>query len=81
MNQKYSGSINCILERICDFWPSETQNKCSNIIGHGSHTKGKTWMGEIGKGKKPKTWMWLMCSLLRTEYSNLKLAETTMGGD
>jgi hypothetical protein len=30
----------------------QTQNKCSNIIGHGSHTKGKMSMGEIGKGKK-----------------------------
>jgi hypothetical protein len=29
-----------------------TQNKCSNIIGHGSHTKGRTCMGEIGKGKE-----------------------------
>jgi hypothetical protein len=31
------------------------QNECSNIIGHGSHTKGRTCMGEIGKGRKPKT--------------------------
>jgi hypothetical protein len=26
------------------------QNKCSNIIGHGSHTKGRMHTGEIGKG-------------------------------
>jgi hypothetical protein len=30
----------------------QTQKKCSNIIGHGSHTKGITCMGEIGKGKE-----------------------------
>jgi hypothetical protein len=30
----------------------QTQNKCSNIIGHGSHTKGRKCMGEIEKGKK-----------------------------
>jgi hypothetical protein len=30
----------------------QTQNKCSNIIGHGSHTKGRTHMGRIGKGKE-----------------------------
>jgi hypothetical protein len=32
----------------------ETQNKCSNIIGYGSHTKGRTHTGGIGKGRKPK---------------------------
>jgi hypothetical protein len=37
---------------ICGFY---IQNKCSNIIGHGSHTKGKTCTGEIGKGKEAKT--------------------------
>jgi hypothetical protein len=26
----------------------QTQDKCSNIIGHGSHTKGRTCTGEIG---------------------------------
>jgi hypothetical protein len=26
--------------------------KCSNIIGHGSHTKGRTRTGRIGKGKE-----------------------------
>jgi hypothetical protein len=30
----------------------QTQNKCSNIIGHGSRTKGRTCTGEIGKGKE-----------------------------
>jgi hypothetical protein len=29
-----------------------TQNKCSNVIGHGSHTKGRTCTGEIGKEKE-----------------------------
>jgi hypothetical protein len=33
----------------------KAKNKCSNIIGHRSHTKGRTHTGEIGKGKKPKT--------------------------
>jgi hypothetical protein len=28
------------------------QNKCSNIIGHRSHTKRRTCMGEIGKRKE-----------------------------
>jgi hypothetical protein len=28
------------------------QNKCNNIIGHGSLTKGRTCTEEIGKGKK-----------------------------
>jgi hypothetical protein len=26
--------------------------KCSNIIGHESHTKGRTYTGGIGKGKE-----------------------------
>jgi hypothetical protein len=33
----------------------------------------------LGKGKKPKTWMWWMLSLYWSKYSNLKLAEATMG--
>jgi hypothetical protein len=32
-----------------------------------------------GKEQKPKTLMWLMCSLYRNEYRNLKVAEATMG--
>jgi hypothetical protein len=28
--------------------------QCSNIIGHGSHTKGRMHMKEIGKGKETK---------------------------
>jgi hypothetical protein len=28
---------------------------CSNIIGHGSHAKGRAHTGGIGKGRKPKT--------------------------
>jgi hypothetical protein len=30
----------------------QTQNKFSNIIGHGSHPKRRTYTGEIGKGKE-----------------------------
>jgi hypothetical protein len=45
-----------------------TQKKCSNIIAHGSHTKGRIYTQEkYGKERKPKTGMWLMCSLLRSE--------------
>jgi hypothetical protein len=40
---------NHILSLICGLW---TQNKCSNMIGHGSHTKGRTHIGGIGKGKE-----------------------------
>jgi hypothetical protein len=32
-----------------------------------------------GIGKKLKTWMWLMYSLKRSKYNNLKLAEATTG--
>jgi hypothetical protein len=28
------------------------QNKCSNIIGYGSHTKGRMHIGGIGKGRE-----------------------------
>jgi hypothetical protein len=38
---------------------------------------GHTQEGQ-GKERKPKIWMWLMCSLYRNECSNLKLAEATM---
>jgi hypothetical protein len=34
----------------------QTQNKCSNITGHGSHTQGRTQMGGIGKGKETSNW-------------------------
>jgi hypothetical protein len=30
----------------------QTQNKCSNIIGHRSHPKARMPMGEIRKGKE-----------------------------
>jgi hypothetical protein len=30
----------------------QIQKKCSNIIGCGSHAKGKTGKGEIGKRKE-----------------------------
>jgi hypothetical protein len=30
----------------------QTQNKCSDIIGHGSHAKGRMHTGGIGKGKE-----------------------------
>jgi hypothetical protein len=32
-----------------------SEEKCSNIIGHGSHDKGRTQTGGIGKARKPKT--------------------------
>jgi hypothetical protein len=38
------------------------------------HTlRGNCAWEEWRKGRKPKTWMWLMCSQYRNEYSNLKL--------
>jgi hypothetical protein len=40
---------NHMLSLICGL---KTENKCSNITGHGSHTKGRTQMGGIGKGKE-----------------------------
>jgi hypothetical protein len=30
----------------------QTQNTCNNIIGHGSHTKGRSRTVEIEKGKE-----------------------------
>jgi hypothetical protein len=40
---------NCMFSLICGL---QTQNKCSNIIGQGSHTKGRTYTGEIRKRKE-----------------------------
>jgi hypothetical protein len=40
---------NLLFPLICRL---ETLNKCSDIIGHWSHTKGRMCMGEIGKGKE-----------------------------
>jgi hypothetical protein len=28
--------------------------KCNNVIGLGSHAKGRTHTGGLGKGRKPK---------------------------
>jgi hypothetical protein len=44
------------------------------------HIKERPCIWGIEQGKESKTGMWLMCSLYRNEYSNLKLAEATMGG-
>jgi hypothetical protein len=46
-------------------------------MGH-TLRRDHVWEG-LGQGKKQKTGMWLMCSLDRNEYSNLKLAEATVG--
>jgi hypothetical protein len=44
------------------------------------HTLKRDHAREVqGKGRKPKTGMWLICSLYRSKYSNLKLVEATMG--
>jgi hypothetical protein len=40
---------NHIFSLICRL---QTQNKSSNILGHRSHTKGRTFTGEIWKGNK-----------------------------
>jgi hypothetical protein len=42
---------NRMFSLICEL---QTQNKCSNIIGHGSHTKGILCMGRIRKRKRDK---------------------------
>jgi hypothetical protein len=41
---------NHMFSLICGLY---TQNKCSNIIGYGSHTNGSMCVGGIGKGKEP----------------------------
>jgi hypothetical protein len=40
---------NCIFALIYGLY---AQNKCSNIIGHGSHARGRAHIGGIGKGKE-----------------------------
>jgi hypothetical protein len=42
-------------------------------------TKRKLPTGGIAQGKETKTCIWLMCSLYRKEYRNVKLAGSTMG--
>jgi hypothetical protein len=41
---------NHIFSLICEL---QTLNKCSNIIGYRSHTKGTPCTGGVGKGKEP----------------------------
>jgi hypothetical protein len=43
---------NCMFSLVCRLY---TQNKCSNIIGHGSQIQGRMHTGGIGKGRKLKT--------------------------
>jgi hypothetical protein len=43
---------NCMFSLMCGL---QTQNKCRNIIGHGSHSKGRMHRGGIGKEKENKT--------------------------
>jgi hypothetical protein len=49
------------------------------ILLCGSHTKVRTHTRRIGKGKETQNLNVVECSLYRSEYSNLKLAEATMG--
>jgi hypothetical protein len=42
----------CMCSLICRL---QTPNKCSNIIGHGSHMKGRTCIGEIKRKKEPNS--------------------------
>jgi hypothetical protein len=51
------------------------------LLDMGHTLRGEHTWEEQGKGRKPNTWMWFMCSLQRREYSNLKLAEATMGSE
>jgi hypothetical protein len=48
-SQPGSDCKNHMFSFICGL---KTQSKCSNNVGYGSHIKGKTHTGEIGKGKK-----------------------------
>jgi hypothetical protein len=43
---------NRMFSLICRLY---AENKCNNIIRLGSHAKGRTHTGGIGKGRKPKT--------------------------
>jgi hypothetical protein len=54
---------NIILGEISHIWTLALKKKNGNTLGHGSHTKGRTHTEGIGKGKKPKTWKCLICSL------------------
>jgi hypothetical protein len=45
----------------------------ANVVGLGSQDKRRTHMGDIGIGKKPKTWKHLMSPLQRNSYRNLKM--------
>jgi hypothetical protein len=42
-------------QRIPNSYYIEIIISCSNILKHGSQAKGKTHIGGIGKGRKPKT--------------------------
>jgi hypothetical protein len=45
------GSENQKLHVLPHMWITDSK-QCSNIIGHGSHTKGRMHTEEIGKGKE-----------------------------
>jgi hypothetical protein len=47
------------------------------VVGLGSHDKGRAHTGDIGIGRKPKTWV-LMSPLQRSYYRNLKATEVIM---
>jgi hypothetical protein len=67
---------NHIFSLICNYRP---KINAVILLDMGHMLRGQCTQEELGKGREPKTQMWLMCSLYRSEYSNLKLAEATMG--
>jgi hypothetical protein len=44
---------NWMFSLICGLW---VKDKYSNVVGFGSHDKGRAHMGGMGIGRKPKTW-------------------------
>jgi hypothetical protein len=49
------------------------------ILWDMDHNKGRPHTGGISQEQETKNLIWLMCSLYRNEYRNLKLAGATMG--
>jgi hypothetical protein len=70
--QKYKNSM---YSSYADYRPK----KCSNIIGHGSHTKGRLHTGGIQNRKETKYLNVVDVLTYRNECSNLQWTGATMG--
>jgi proteasome assembly chaperone (PAC2) family protein len=66
---------NHIFSLICGL---QILGKYSNVVGLGSHDKGRAHMGGMGVGKKPKNWKCLMSPLHRHLHQTLKQQEVNM---